>query len=445
MSKEDSSLYVFAPETPKENSSSNEEVWEILIVDDDEPVHEVTKLALKGFVFEGKGLAFYSAYSALEAKRILKERPEIAVIFLDVVMESDEAGLALVKYIREELSNLLVRIVIRTGQPGYAPKKEVIRDYDINDYKEKTELTSSVLFTTLTVALRALSSLKKLAAFQQETQRLVDAASRFLPKNFLKLLNKKHITEVVLGDHIEQEMTVLFLDIRSFTTLSEFLSPLEVFQFINQCMSYLEPMIAKNHGFIDKYIGDALMALFPGKAEDAVQAGISMLESLENYNYGRMKQYQMPIEVRIGINTGWVVMGAVGSNERMDCTAISDVVNAAARIEKLNKYFGSHLLISEATFNVLGNPSKFHYRYLGKTEVPGKKMTLGTYEIFGADPEKLLVLKEKTLSDFNQAVAFYQVRNFTEAKALFLKILEINDHDQAARYFLEEINNILKA
>ena len=129
--------------------------WKILIVDDEEDIHLVTKLALKHFEFDGRDLLFLHAYSAAEAIQQLADTPDIAIVLLDVVMETEHAGLALVRYIREELGNSAVRIVLRTGQPGQAPEQEVIRQYDINDYKNKAELTSSKLFTLVFASLRA--------------------------------------------------------------------------------------------------------------------------------------------------------------------------------------------------------------------------------------------------------------------------------------------------
>jgi len=140
-----------------------ERTWKILLVDDDVEVHHVTNLALRDFTFEGKSLSSLSAYSAQEAKQLIKANPDIAIIFLDVVMETENAGLQVVKYIREELNNQLVRIILRTGQPGRAPESLVVVDYGIDDYKTKTELTAQKLFISVITALRAFSTLLKIS------------------------------------------------------------------------------------------------------------------------------------------------------------------------------------------------------------------------------------------------------------------------------------------
>lgn len=146
----------FAEET---ELSQPQKSWKILIVDDDREVHQVTRLALSDFTFEDRSLAFISAYSAQEAKHLMQAHSDIAIVLLDVVMESENAGLNLVKFIRDDLKNLLVRIILRTGQPGQAPEAFVAMQYGIDDYKTKTELTVQKLSSTVVTALRAFSTL----------------------------------------------------------------------------------------------------------------------------------------------------------------------------------------------------------------------------------------------------------------------------------------------
>lgn len=161
--------------------------YTVLIVDDEQEVHSITKLVLRDYTFEGKGLKLLSAYSAEEAKKIMAETKNIALILLDVVMESDNAGLNLVKYIRQDTGNAFVRIILRTGQPGQAPEREVIVNYDINDYKEKTELTAGKLFTTVTSALRNYRDLITIDESRKGLRTVIDATAHlFEPKSLSK-------------------------------------------------------------------------------------------------------------------------------------------------------------------------------------------------------------------------------------------------------------------
>jgi len=139
---------------------TDQKAWKLMVIDDDEAVHQVTRMVLEDLVFENQGLSIIEGYSGKDARRLLREHPDTAVLLLDVVMESDNAGLEVVKYIREELDNNYIRIILRTGQPGDAPEKKVITEYDINDYKEKSDLTADKLHTAIIAALRAYKDLK---------------------------------------------------------------------------------------------------------------------------------------------------------------------------------------------------------------------------------------------------------------------------------------------
>jgi putative nucleotidyltransferase with HDIG domain len=156
--------------------------WKVLIVDDEPEVHQVTRLVLSGFRFESRALQFISAYSAAEAREQMRLHPDVAVILLDVVMETEHAGLDVVRAVREDLGNRVVRIVLRTGQPGQAPEQNIIATYDINDYKEKTELTAQRLSTTLYVALRGYRDLMTIEASKQGLERVLRASADVFSK-----------------------------------------------------------------------------------------------------------------------------------------------------------------------------------------------------------------------------------------------------------------------
>lgn len=157
--------------------TSDERPWRVLIVDDDRDVHSVTRLALSKISYKGRELELISAYSGKEGFGTLRDIPDIALVLLDVVMESEDAGLILAKRLREELGNHLVRVVLRTGQPGQAPEQSVIVDYDINDYKAKTELTTQKLFTVVVASLRAYESLQLIERSRNGLVKILDGAT----------------------------------------------------------------------------------------------------------------------------------------------------------------------------------------------------------------------------------------------------------------------------
>lgn len=186
-----------------ENSGSvePESFWKVLIADDDEDVHILTRLVLRGCEFEGRGLNLISAYSGKETREIMEQNPDIALILLDVVMEDNDTGLMLIEYIREVLKNHLVRIILRTGQPGEAPEKEIIVKYDINDYKTKTELTSSKLFTAIIASLRSYRDLITIEKSRQGLQKIIDATAGLFQLQSLKKLATGILTQLtsILG------------------------------------------------------------------------------------------------------------------------------------------------------------------------------------------------------------------------------------------------------
>jgi len=179
MGEENDDKLIFAAEKkPEQPHSATLPPWKVLVVDDEESIHHITNLVLKNFTFDGRGIDILTAYSGGEAKRILEQQPDIATILLDVVMESDDAGLKVVTYLREELENSNTRIILRTGQPGIAPEQQVIAQYDINDYKDKTELTEQKLFSTIITSLRGYRDLSNL----EQQRKIIDNNRKGLEK-----------------------------------------------------------------------------------------------------------------------------------------------------------------------------------------------------------------------------------------------------------------------
>ncbi|GET39785.1 adenylate/guanylate cyclase domain-containing protein [Microseira wollei] len=273
-------------------------------------------------------------------------------------------------------------------------------------------------------------------ALQKESE-LTRAASRFVPNQFLSLLGHQSIVDVKLGEAVQQEMTVLFSDIRSFTTISEGMTPQDNFKFINAFLSRMEPAIVENNGFIDKYIGDAIMALFGGSADDAVKAGLAMLKMLNEYNTTRGTPARPTLQVGIGIHTGSLMLGTVGGYSRMDGTVISDAVNLAARIENLTKEYGVSLLISQQTLSRLQNPMEHNIRFIERVTVKGKSKAVAVFEVFDGDDPQIKQGKLATKSMFEQALFLAYRHCFSEAALLFQDCLRINPSDTIAQIYLQ--------
>jgi len=298
----------------------------------------------------------------------------------------------------------------------------------------------SILFTGFDMTGRKQEEEERMKISDQieyELFLLNKAYERFIPRQFLSLLDKKSIIEVALGDHVEKEMSILFADIRGFTELSEKISPHENFKFINAYLCRMEPAITENNGFIDKYIGDAIMALFVGSADDALKAGIAMLIRLNDYNETRQRPERPAIKIGVGINTGVLMLGTVGGQNRMDGTVISDAVNLASRIEGLTKIYGTSLLITEHSYYKLKNPSKYHIREVDRVKVKGKSKGVTVYEVFDADLPEVKNLKIQTLADFEKGFKLYHEDVLDEAYCYFERVLATNPTDQVAQIYLE--------
>jgi PAS domain S-box-containing protein len=270
-----------------------------------------------------------------------------------------------------------------------------------------------------------------------ELSKLNQSYSRFLPKQFLRFLGHESIVEVSLGESVQKEMSILFSDIRSFTTLSETMTLAENFKFINSYLSRMEPLITTNYGFIDKYIGDAIMALFGRCPDDAVKAALGMLLELNKYNIIRKKNNKLPIKIGIGINTGSLMLGTVGGINRMDTTVISDSVNLASRLQDLTKVYGASLIISQHTFFALKDYRKYNYRFLGQVKVQGKKDVVSLFEFFDADPPEIIEFKIQTKTLFEQGVISYYSEQKERSTQIFQRIINLNNQDQAAYFYLK--------
>jgi hemerythrin len=289
------------------------------------------------------------------------------------------------------------------------------------------------------------SLLDEVTAHEATLERLKsveDAYERFVPRQFLQLIGFDDIREVRLGDQVEQQMTILFADICDFTNLSESISPQENFNFLNSYLSQMQPAIAANGGVIDKYVGDAILALFPASADDALRGAISILNQLDIYNAGRHRAGYVSIRIGIGVNTGTVMLGTVGSASRMDVTVIGDAVNLAARLERITREWDVSLIISEHTLLSLNDPAPFGIRLVDRRQVRGKQEIQSIYEVFDADPPTLRAAKRKSRALFETALSCFHLGYPEDAARMFEECLAQAPDDRPARLYFERCSSI---
>jgi DNA-binding response OmpR family regulator len=427
----------------------------VILCVDDEPVILYTLRAELNKVL-GRDYLIELAESGKEALEIIEElladHAEIPLVISDYIMPQMKGDELLQRIHAKSAKTLKVMLTGHATVEAVARAvnqaklyRYITKPWDAEDFK-----------LTVTQALRSYFQDKQLeeqnAKLQQMNQQLeqsnreqaalIKAYERFVPHQFLSLLDKKSILDIQLGNQVEKEMTIMFADIRGFTSLSEKMAPQENFNFINAYLSQMEPIIAQHNGFIDKYIGDAIMALFP-TTDDAVRGSIAMLKKLIDYNQERARANSQPINIGIGLNTGPLMLGTVGGKNRMDGTVISDAVNLASRVEQLTKIYGTSLLITEHTYYKLTGLSQYNIRVIDCVTVKGKTEPVTVYEIFDVQPSTVIELKSSTLDDFEQGFRYFHNEQFEKAQHLFEKVLQVSKNDKAAQVYLENCRTVL--
>jgi hemerythrin len=296
---------------------------------------------------------------------------------------------------------------------------------------------------------RLLAALEQEVSAHRHTLELLrqteNAYGRFVPHQLLRLLQAESILDLELGEQTERTMTILFSDIRGFTRLSEAMSPQQTFSFINSYLGEMEPIISRHGGIVDKYIGDAIMALFPASADSGLETAIGMLAQLRIYNEGRGRAGYPPVEIGIGLNTGIVMLGTVGGTQRMEGTVLSDAVNLASRLEATTKVYRTPLLISEHTLFALRSPAKYRIRFLDRIRVKGKSHPQSVYEVFDSDASSSREGKAATRTRFEEAVAYYHLKVIDKAVPLFEACLREVPEDWPARIYLERCHRFLES
>ncbi|WP_061270287.1 adenylate/guanylate cyclase domain-containing protein [Leptospira interrogans] len=272
-----------------------------------------------------------------------------------------------------------------------------------------------------------------------ELARQKNAFFRFVPVQFLNVLGKNSAVEVNLGDSVLKEMSVLFTDIRSFTTISEQMTPEENFRFINDYLASMEPVVQRHEGFVDKFMGDGILALFSGdgeitrshqtSADKAILAAIEMKKKVQTINAQAKDSHFRGLKIGIGINTGNLMLGTVGSRSRLDTTVIGDTVNVASRLESLTNLYRADILITKSTLSAMTIADNLAIREIDSVVVKGKTDPIIIYEIYEADEPLIRKLKDATLSLITRGIILYKVADFQEALINFEQALKIFPED----------------
>ncbi len=319
--------------------------------------------------------------------------------------------------------------------------------------KEPIQYSAADLKFLITLALQSSSAVESALLYEKSIReakekeeamrRIYEVTNKFVPHQFIQALGKSVITDVQLGDQVEKIVTVLFSDIRDFTTLSEQMTPEENFAFVSSFNERMGPIIRQHGGFINQYLGDAIMAIFPNNASDALLAAIKMQKEVHEFNTKRSLLHKAPIKIGVGLHTGPLIMGITGDHERMDATTIADTVNTASRLESLTKYYKGNLLLSEASLKNIAKPEEFFIRHLGSVQLKGKMESISIYECFNGSDIHEIEKKIASLPFFAEAMADYLNQAFAEAYEKFYHVLEIHPEDLTTKLFLNKTTHYL--
>ncbi len=402
-------------------SSIGSEDVHILVVDD-EPINQQV---LKNYL-AGRNFQLTQAMNGQEAFQAIETNPDFDLVLLDVMMPH-MSGYEVCERIREIYLPSELPIIMITAKNQL---QDIVQGLSIgaNDYLPKPFHKEELLARIKT---------------QVDLHNIFDVTGRFVPNQFLHSLNRERITEVMLGDHIEKEVAVLFTDIRDYTSLAETMTPEQNFRFVNAFHGRMGPVIRRNQGFINQYLGDAIMAIFPAGPETALQAAIDMQQCLQEYNEVRISDGRKSIRMGIGLHTGLLIMGIIGDQDRLDAATIADTVNTASRIENLNKHYGTSILLSEDSWRQIQPKDQFHFRYLGKVQVKGKKEPVGLYECFDGDDPAIAKQKANTQLDFVKGLELFLQQDFGGATEIFSRIIKMDKEDQPAHFFLARATDYL--
>jgi class 3 adenylate cyclase/ActR/RegA family two-component response regulator len=384
-----------------------------ILVVDDEPVN---RKVLDNHL-TGAGYEVVQAVDGPQALEIMGSGEKFDLILLDIMMPK-MSGYEVCHRLREMFLPSELPVVMLTAKNRVS---DLVEGFSVgaNDYLTKPFSRDELLSRIKT---------------HLSLHGIYRVTGKFVPHAFIRTLGKDAITEVRLGDYTEQVVTVFFSDIRDYTALSETMTPEENFKFVNAYAGRMGPIIREHQGFINQYLGDGIMAIFPKKLDHALQSAIDMQRAVAEYNVYRNDRQRKPISVGMGIHTGSLVMGIIGDEERNDPSTIADTVNAASRMESLTKHYGANIIVSEASKTTLQRQD-FHLRYLGQVQVKGKQKVIRAYECFDGDDPVIKDLKQGHIGIFEEGMEAYLAREFAQSTALFDQVLQSNPDDQVAYYF----------
>lgn len=370
--------------------------------------------------------------------------PELEAMFeaRDMQVHSEVKSKAYLFFPLKVHQQIIGEVVFGNSQDYFELDEAII--HKIHRYVDQiaTAINNARLYEDLKSTRVQLAETEKIA-------RMTRTFEKFVPRQFINRVAREGIENIRLGEAQSDVLTVLFSDIRSFTSLSEQMTPQELLNFLNSYFKRMSDVVHEHHGFVDKFIGDAMMAIFDRKqddvaveAQDAVQAAVDMQRAVRLYNTHRKNSGYKPISIGIGIHSGPAIIGTVGAENRMDSTVLGDSVNIASRLEELTKSYGVDIIISSHTFSLLPNPERFYKRELDWLQIRGKSKPIEIYEIFDSSLPEQLERKAATSDYFTQGLYLRKQQKWDKAIQAFQTALTLYQNDRSAQYHIAECQRL---
>jgi adenylate cyclase len=424
----------------------------ILLVDDSRTVRYQVRKTLE----EAPGNPFQveEANDGLEAMQRLISLPSTAlpdVIVLDrnmPHMSGDEVALL----IKSDDRLNKIQILMLTAQSSIDEMIKGLSHLQVDDYVSKPYHAGEFLARIKALLRIRQAERQQRYAFEQlkaarlelaETQAMATMTrlfQKFVPGQFLERMdNGEGLEQIKAGLAEGKEVTLLFSDIRSFTSLAEGRPPREIFSMLNEYFDVMQNSLDQHSGFIDKFIGDAIMAIFDGEdqALNAVKSATQMHNDLRELNELRKSRQEVPLEIGIGVHSGYSIIGTLGSHSRMDFTVIGDTVNLASRLEGLTKHYLCPLIISRDTLLMIPFEQRPPHRLVDMVQVKGKEQPVAIYEAIDASAEEVAAQKVSVLVAYERAISVYQEQAWSKAVDLFSQIVEQAPLDALSKIYLD--------
>ena len=323
-------------------------------------------------------------------------------------------------------------------------RTETMGDY-YDAISDEVHSSFHVMVSQTGAILRNQEFAREARSHNEELRALTASYSRFVPFEFLQLLGRDSIQSVLPADNVGLDMTVLFVDLREFTSLSESLGPEQTFGLLNEYLGVMQPPIAHCHGFINHYQGDAIMALFHRGAETTLAAAAGMVEALAELNQTRTERGEIALRIGMGINSGELMLGAIGGADRLDSNVVGDSANLASRTEGLTKLYGSICILTDHTFSRLTDPHAFALRELDRVIVRGRAEPVAVYELLDVEPSDRREQKLASAEPFALALSLYRQGQFAAAIGVFAQCVNTCAEDEAAKLYVQRCAELVQS